>query len=91
MEAELRQKVHAFMDRHVAGALAVTDPDAKSSERSTDQPQRYILIDEMAKEIRDPNTLRAEVLNVFFPARDTMGIALSNTFSTWPATPASGP
>jgi cytochrome P450 monooxygenase len=67
-------KVHAFID------LAATDPEAKSSERSTDQPQRYILIDEMAKEIRDPITLRSEVLNIFFPAPIPRGIALSNTF-----------
>ena len=42
------------------------------------QPQRYILLHEMAKEIRDPIELRFQILNVFLPARDTTSIAVAN-------------
>ena len=71
------EKVHAFIDRHVARALAETRPsDNSRSDNST--PHRYVLINEMAKQIRDPIALRFQVLNVFFPARDSTGIALSN-------------
>lgn len=72
-------KVHTFIDRFVARVIAATDLNNASEKRSEDQPQRYVLIYEMAKEIRDPVALRFEVLNIFFPARDTTGIALSNT------------
>jgi cytochrome P450 monooxygenase len=34
----------------------------------------------MVKVIRDPVALRFEILNIFFPARDSTAIALSNTF-----------
>ena len=34
----------------------------------------------MAKQVRDPVELRFQVLNVFLPARDSTGIALSNVF-----------
>ena len=67
------------MDRHVARALAETksgdDPKTHSPVSA-----RYILINEMAKHIRDPIDLRFQIINVFFPARDTTGIALSNAF-----------
>lgn len=69
--------MHKFVDRYVARALAATDPKASASE--TDLPQRYVLICEMAKQIRDPVALRFAVLNIFFPARDSTPIAFSNT------------
>lgn len=34
----------------------------------------------MAKQIRDPIDLPFQIINVFFPARDSTGIALSNAF-----------
>lgn len=71
-------KVHAFVDRHVARALVETKPGDDPETRSPSSPH-YILINEMAKQIRDPIDLRFQVLNVFFPARDSTGIALSNT------------
>lgn len=58
-------KVHAFVDRHVARALAET----KSSDDPETEPPaspRYILINEMAKQIRDPADLRFQVINAFF-------------------------
>lgn len=72
-------KVHAFVDRHVARALAETKP-SDDPESKSPSSTRYILINEMAKQIRDPIDLRFQVINVFFPARDSTGNALSNAF-----------
>ena len=78
------EKVHAFIDDHVKRALEQTAQDNSSTPRkkvSSDadtSPDRYILLYEMAKEIRDPIELRFQILNVFLPARDTTSIALGN-------------
>ncbi|KAI4212402.1 MAG: hypothetical protein LQ351_004834 [Letrouitia transgressa] len=75
--------VHAFVDVHVQRVLNKTVPKCETksldSSHSTNQPDRYILIDEMAKEVRDPIELRSQLLNVFLPARDTTSIAVGNT------------
>ena len=70
-------KVHAFVDKHVGHALAETNTGI-DSEIGVPTHHRYVLIREMAREIRDPIELRFQVINVFFPARDSTGIALSN-------------
>lgn len=77
-------KVHAFIDIHVKRALEETasdntqkfSRDPRSDKR--DSAQRYVLLNEMAKEIRDPIELRYQILNVFLPARDTTSIAVGN-------------
>ena len=66
-------KVHAFVDIHVKRALEDTALDGDGS------AQRYILLNEMAKKIRDPIELRFQILNVFLPARDTTSIVVGNT------------
>ena len=71
------KKVHAFVDKHVGHALAETNTGV-DSENGLPSHHRYVLIREMAREIRDPIELRFQVINVFFPARDSTGIALSN-------------
>ncbi len=69
-------KLHAFIDEHVQRALEEAKHIAKdSSDRGR---KHYILIDEMVKQIQDPLVLRFELLNIFFPARETTAIALSN-------------
>ena len=67
-------KVHAFVDIQVKRALQDTTPNEK---QSVDEPvpARYILLHEMAKEVRDP---RYQVIQVFLPAKDTTSIAVSN-------------
>lgn len=71
-------KVHTFVDAHVKRALEET---ALGSSKTPQPPssQRYILLHEMAKSIRDPVELRFQILNVFLPARDTTSIFLGNT------------
>ena len=81
---EAIDKVHAFVDNHVKGALEETAQDSPLNSlkpQRSDQhtpPHRYILLHEMAKEIRDPIELRHQILNVFLPARDTTSIAVGN-------------
>ena len=74
---EAYEKVHAFIDHRVQKALEETAQEKISNEQI--QPQRYVLLHEMAKEIRDPIELRFQILNVFLPARDTTSIAVANT------------
>ena len=78
------RKVHAFIDVRVKRALEETastgtqhfSKDPHSAKHGS--TQRYILLNEMAKEIRDPVELRYQILNVFLPARDTTSIAIGN-------------
>ena len=72
-------KVHDFVDKRVAIALQrrrSMSTISKSSEKAT--PEKYILLNEMAMVTQDPLELRAQILNVFFPARDTTAITFSN-------------
>ena len=70
--------VHRYVDKEVARALQETKGDKPASEDSPAVRRRYVLLDEMGKEIRDPVQLRYHVLAVFLPARDSTGIAVSN-------------
>lgn len=73
------KKVHAFVDKHIKNAIdnrkAILEcrKDAKPS-----RSEKYILLEQMALETGDPYDLRAQILNVFFPARDTTAIAFGN-------------
>lgn len=69
-------KVHAFIDEAIARH---TNRSVEKDSTETDFRQRYVLIDGMATEIQDPVELRFQLLNIFFPARDTSAIAVSNT------------
>ena len=51
---------------------------ARSGKTLTSNPEKYILLHQMAMETQDPYDLRAQILNVFFPARDTAAIAFGN-------------
>ncbi|TVY68729.1 Cytochrome P450 monooxygenase lepH [Lachnellula suecica] len=80
--AEAYNDLYRFIDSHVYRALNLTSPSAISEEasHSVGDTSRYILLYEMAKEIRDPISLRFELINVFLPSRDTTGALLSNMF-----------
>jgi cytochrome P450 len=78
------QKVHQFVDQHVERALRETSAEIRTgkaymNEEETKPPQKYILVREMAKEIRDKVSLRYELMSVFFPGRDTIPVLLANT------------
>ena len=63
-------KVHAFVDKHVAIAL----DQQPTSAGKTVQKGKYILLHQMAIETKNPYELRHQILNVFFPNRDTTAI-----------------
>lgn len=68
-------EVHAFIDRNIDRAIQ------NVSKRSTDSSnQNYILLDELLRETQDCQYLRAQLLNIFVPARDATAIAISNVF-----------
>ncbi|MCJ1354704.1 MAG: hypothetical protein MMC33_004693 [Icmadophila ericetorum] len=72
-------KVHDFVDKRVAIALERQRSMAatgKSVEKTSFE--KYILLNEMAMVTQDPLDLRAQILNVFFPARDTSAITFAN-------------
>jgi cytochrome P450 len=61
-------KVHEFVDARVKRALEIQQkPEKETDDRG---PKRYILLEEMAKQIQDPYELRMQMINIFFPARD---------------------
>ena len=72
-------KVHAFVDKNEAHAL-----DRQRRLVETGKPadnggrKRYILLHQTTMETQDPYDLRSQILNVFFPARDTAAIAFGN-------------
>ncbi|KAL9107959.1 MAG: hypothetical protein Q9227_007174 [Pyrenula ochraceoflavens] len=69
-------KVHTFIDARVDRALArVRSPDKKAKEGNLN---KYILLDEMAATTQDRYELRMQIINVFFPARDTAAIAFGD-------------
>ena len=75
------QRLYSYLDKYVKRALAEmkeVDLDSKVPEDST--AGRYILLPQLAKHVRDPVTLRFEVLNVFIPSRDTTSALFGNIF-----------
>ncbi|TAQ84692.1 hypothetical protein B7494_g6984 [Chlorociboria aeruginascens] len=70
--------VHAFIDKHVNRALEETTPNSNIKAVDGDRKNRYVLLNEMVKQIRDPVVLRFQVLNVFVAARDTTSILIGN-------------
>ncbi|TVY82135.1 Cytochrome P450 monooxygenase lepH [Lachnellula suecica] len=66
-------KVHVFLDKSVAHAL-----EKKQEDMADPAQERYVLLEEMAKLNRNPYELRHQILNVFFPAKDTAAIAFAN-------------
>lgn len=66
---EACQTIHQFVDAQVARALRDTEKD---------KGDKYIILDEMAKRIRDPLELRSQIMGIFVPAKDTPAVTLSN-------------
>ncbi|KAI9709132.1 MAG: hypothetical protein M1820_003578 [Bogoriella megaspora] len=76
-------KVHAFIDRYVENALRSQQHYHSNSTAlrgdEHENRRKIVLLQEMAKETSDKIELRNQILNVFFPARDSTAIAVSNT------------
>ena len=73
------EKVHTYIGKHVERVLRQQkQAHDKEMQRIGGTTDRYILLDEMAKETQDPDDLRYQLLHVFFPAHDATGIAISD-------------
>ena len=74
--------VHEQVDKYIDKAIEHQQQEKQAQidnqgtgEKSTD---RYILLNEMAKQTQDKEDLRSQILAVFMPGRDSTGYALSN-------------
>ena len=66
----------------MSNALELTSSTASEKEVSSpiDPSRRYILLYELAKQVRSSIALRFELINVFLPSRDTTAALMSNFF-----------
>ncbi|KAI9655175.1 MAG: hypothetical protein M1821_005658 [Bathelium mastoideum] len=69
--------VHDYCDKYVVQALS--KPKSAPAILDKNMPEKWILLDEMAKETRDPLDLRYQILNIFSPGHDATAVILSNT------------
>ena len=74
--------VHDQVDRYIDKAIEQQhqEKQAQTNGRLPEQriPERYILLNEMAKQTQDKEDLRSQILAIFMPGRDSTGYALSN-------------
>ena len=71
--------VHRFVDQQVKRALEDTKKGAEVQLDSAPVRKRFVLLDELAKVIREPLELRYQILGVSVPARDGTSVAIGNT------------
>lgn len=69
--------IHKTVDHFVANRL---HPDAKRSKLTDGARNKFVLVDELAKEMQDPSKLRNETLHILVAGRDTTGALLSWMF-----------
>lgn len=71
--AEVHNIIDSFIDEEIALQSKSKTGDTKSA-----GPYSYVLLKELVKTTKDKRSIRNEVMNVFFPARDTAAIHISN-------------
>ncbi|TGO20136.1 hypothetical protein BTUL_0001g01470 [Botrytis tulipae] len=67
----------AGVDAHVKRVLDKGPVEEKSTS-SGNAVRRHILLNEMARQIKDPLQLRYQIMNVFMPGRDTTSVLIAN-------------
>jgi cytochrome P450 len=75
--------VHEFADRFVQRALEYRkslDPE-KALGSKDETRERYIFLNELAKQTDNPKEIRDQLLNILLAGRDTTASLLSNTFN----------
>ena len=72
--------VHERIDRYIERALHSAHSFEEKMSSESEKADRYVLIDEMAKQTDDKLDLRSQILTVFMPGRDSTAHALSNVF-----------
>jgi cytochrome P450 len=68
---------HQLVDYYVKIAL---DPNPSRSFKSSQDRERYIFLEALARDTRDPKLLRDQMLNILLAGRDTTASLLSSVF-----------
>ena len=67
---------HDFVDERILrSSVAIEVAKNRSA-----NPGRYVLVDELVRTTQNLNEIRNQLLNVFLPAHDAAGVALTNVF-----------
>jgi cytochrome P450 len=74
---EANRTCHQLVDYYVKIAL---DPTASKDFKSAQDRERYIFLEALAKDTRDPKVLRDQMLNILLAGRDTTAALLSSVF-----------
>lgn len=70
--------VHKFIENHIDNALEAERIRKQSGQSEKAEHHRYILLNEMVKQMQDKLDLRSQILAVFMPSRDTTAFLVSN-------------
>ena len=74
------EKVQSVVDYFVKQKLSQVSGTEKSSETASREGEKFVLLDELVKETRNPTELRNELLNVLHASRDTTAALLGWIF-----------
>lgn len=74
------QVVNSFVKHYVHLALEKGSAMEKEAEQSHGPKPKYVFLEALAQQTRDPVELRAQLLNIMFAGRDTTGSLLSWLF-----------
>ncbi|KAF4630119.1 hypothetical protein G7Y89_g8022 [Cudoniella acicularis] len=80
--------VHAFVEKHIDVAIEVEKHRKINGSTEREANNRYILLNEMAKQTQDKLDLRSQILAVFMPSRDTTAFLVANIFHALARNPA---
>lgn len=75
---------HDFVDGYIAKGKGL----AKEADRGAKEPNRYVLAHELLERTTDTAKVRSQLLNVFLPAHEAVGVALTNIFFNLARTPS---
>ena len=71
---------HERIDTYVEAALRRRERSLENKPAESAPPQSYVFVDQLVYETQDRDFLRDQLLNVFFPARDSSAIGASCIF-----------
>ncbi|KAJ9603121.1 hypothetical protein H2200_012416 [Cladophialophora chaetospira] len=74
------QDVHRFADYYVKMALSKPDSADKGT-KGKSEPDKYVFLQELVQQTRDPVELRSQLLNILLAGRDTTAGLLGWTFN----------
>ncbi|KAI9661298.1 MAG: hypothetical protein M1821_009625 [Bathelium mastoideum] len=76
---ESNKQCHAFVDHFVQKALNHTAKDSDALEKG-EKEDRYVFLEALARQTRDPIEIRSQLLNILLAGRDTTASLLSWLF-----------